>query len=420
MTDFDLEYARVLDAIRQHGYRKGNRTGIDTISLPGQTMRVSLANGELPLLTTKRVAVKTALGELMWMVKGHGTLDYLHANNVKIWDDWRQPYTHRREAATVIRRQGSPNSEYIGDFAIPEADPGSTRGRLLDTWQSMMRRCYDPTHRKYPSFGDAGVTVHPAWHDPETFLSDTEKLPHWVYKKDDWDSFILDKDYFGASQYGPGTSVWLSRAESDSYLSHPTDDAFLRRFALIEDGDLGRVYGVQWRHWRQPGGGEVDQLAEVIRQLRETPDSRRIIISAWNPGEIDQMALPPCPTMIQFVVNPDENGDLNQIDAILTQRSADMFLGVPFDIFSYGVLTHLLARETGLNARSLTWTGGDCHIYENHLDQVDLQLSREPIDGVRPTIEVRATAGELDVLEPSDIGVVGYESHGTIKGTIAV
>ncbi|MDE2000406.1 MAG: thymidylate synthase, partial [Burkholderiales bacterium] len=145
-----------------------------------------------------------------------------------------------------------------------------------------------------------------------------------------------------------------------------------------EDGSLGPVYGVQWRSWPKPDGGHVDQITEVVKQLKSNPDSRRIIVSAWNVGLIDQMALPPCHAFFQFYVAPPQaEGQRPKLSCQLYQRSADIFLGVPFNIASYALLTHMLAQQCDMDVGDFIWTGGDCHIYSNHTEQVELQLSRD-------------------------------------------
>lgn len=177
-----------------------------------------------------------------------------------------------------------------------------------------------------------------------------------------------------------------------------------------ENGDLGPVYGVQWRSWPTPDGGHIDQIADAIHLLRTNPDSRRIIVSAWNPVEIPQMALPACHALFQFYVAD------GKLSCQLYQRSADMFLGVPFNIASYALLTHMMAQQADLEVGEFIWTGGDCHIYSNHFDQVNEQLSREPFEYPK----LMLNAKPIDEYEFEDIQFVGYESHPAIKAPIAI
>ena len=178
-----------------------------------------------------------------------------------------------------------------------------------------------------------------------------------------------------------------------------------------EDGELGPVYGVQWRSWPTPDGRHVDQLAAVIETLRTDPDSRRIIVSAWNVADLDKMALQPCHAFFQFYVAD------GRLSCQLYQRSADLFLGVPFNIASYALLTHMVAQQTGLEVGDFVWTGGDCHIYDNHVEQVTEQLTREPYP--YPTLHLRRAAS-IDDYTFEDVEVPDYVHHPAIAAPVAV
>jgi thymidylate synthase len=185
------------------------------------------------------------------------------------------------------------------------------------------------------------------------------------------------------------------------------------------DGDLGPVYGVQWRSWPTPDGGHIDQIAEVIKTLKTNPDSRRIIVSAWNVAELSQMALMPCHAFFQFYVAPAiEAGGKGKLSCQLYQRSADIFLGVPFNIASYALLTHMVAQQCDLDVGDFIWTGGDCHIYSNHAEQVALQLSRAPLP--YPRLHLHRRPASIFDYEYEDFEVQGYESHPAIKAPVAV
>ena len=189
------------------------------------------------------------------------------------------------------------------------------------------------------------------------------------------------------------------------------------------DGDLGPVYGVQWRSWPAPTpenpGGHIDQIAEVVKQLKTNPDSRRIIVSAWNVAELSKMALMPCHAFFQFYVAPaDSPSARGRLSCQLYQRSADIFLGVPCNIASYALLTHMLAQQCDLDVGDFVWTGGDCHIYSNHAEQVLVQLSREPRPYPRLAIQRRPASIFDYALE--DFAVEGYDPHPAIKATVAV
>jgi len=177
-------------------------------------------------------------------------------------------------------------------------------------------------------------------------------------------------------------------------------------------GELGPVYGVQWRSWPTPDGRHIDQIANVIEQLRSNPDSRRIIVSAWNVGELDQMALMPCHALFQFYVAD------GKLSCQLYQRSADLFLGVPFNIASYALLTHMVAEQIGLEVGDFVWTGGDCHIYDNHVEQVAEQLSREPFP--YPTLKLARKPESIFDYAYEDFEIVGYQHHPAIRAAVAV
>ena len=190
-----------------------------------------------------------------------------------------------------------------------------------------------------------------------------------------------------------------------------------------EDGDLGPVYGVQWRSWPTPDGGHIDQISEVITTLKTNPDSRRIIVSAWNVADLNKMALMPCHAFFQFYVAPGtklgaDGKSRGKLSCQLYQRSADIFLGVPFNIASYALLTHMVAQQCDLDVGDFIWTGGDCHIYSNHSEQVALQLSRAPLS--YPTLQIQRRPDSIFDYQFEDFMFAGYEHHPAIKAPVAV
>ena len=195
-------------------------------------------------------------------------------------------------------------------------------------------------------------------------------------------------------------TIWTANAEADYWIPKA-------RF----DGDLGRVYGVQWRKWKNSYGEETDQLENLIKGLKEDPNSRRHIISAWNPGDLEKMALPPCHAFMQFYLRN------NVLSCQMYQRSADVFLGVPFNIASYALLTHLIAKEIGANVGELILTFGDVHIYKNHIDAVKEQMTRKPYDF--PTLDI-SNVNSLYSVTVDDCKLVDYQSHAAIKADMAV
>ena len=262
------QFHQLMHHVLEHGAQKSDRTGTGTLSVFGYQMRFDLAEG-FPLVTTKKLHLKSIIYELLWFLSGNTNNQWLKERGVSIWDEWAAP-----------------------------------------------------------------------------------------------------------------------------------------------NGDLGPVYGYQWRSWPTPNGEHIDQIKEIIHTIKTNPDSRRIIVSAWNVADIPKMALAPCHAFFQFYV---ANGKLS---CQLYQRSADIFLGVPFNIASYALLTHMVAEQCNLQPGEFIWTGGDCHLYSNHLEQVKLQLSRTPYP--LPSLKIHRKPESIFDYQFEDFEIVGYESHPHIKAPVAV
>ena len=232
----------------------------------------------------------------------------------------------------------------------------------------------------------------------------------WAFKR-----YVESPDYTGEDMTDFGRRSLQDPVFKEVYEKEL--ETFCQRILNEDDfaakyGELGNIYGSQWRHWKTTQGETIDQLAQVIEMLKISPDSRRLLVSAWNPEDVPSMALPPCHTMFQFYVAD------GKLSCQLYQRSADVFLGVPFNIASYALLTHLIANEVGLEVGEFVHTLGDAHLYLNHLEQVDLQLSRETYE--LPQLVLKHPEKSLYDLEVSDVVLEGYECHPTIKAPIAV
>ena len=235
-----------------------------------------------------------------------------------------------------------------------------------------------------------------------------------------WDEWAFKRYVESADYTGEDMTDFGRRSLQDPVFKEVYEkelETFCQRILNKDDfaakyGELGNIYGSQWRHWKTTQGETIDQLAQVIEMLKTSPDSRRLIVSAWNPEDVPSMALPPCHTMFQFYVAD------GKLSCQLYQRSADVFLGVPFNIASYALLTHLIANEVGLEVGEFVHTLGDAHLYLNHLEQVDLQLSRETYE--LPQLVLKHPEKSLYDLEVTDVVLEGYECHPTIKAPIAV
>ncbi|WP_195452206.1 thymidylate synthase [Ligilactobacillus salivarius] len=235
-----------------------------------------------------------------------------------------------------------------------------------------------------------------------------------------WDEWPF-KNWVESDEYhGPDMTNFGLRAQEDDNFNKVYQDE-KKKFCqkIVEDqefankfGNLGDVYGAQWRHWQTRNGETIDQIKDVIETIKNNPDSRRMIVTAWNPEDVPLSALPPCHTLFQFYVND------GKLSCQLYQRSADVFLGVPFNIASYALLTHMIARETGLEVGEFVHTLGDAHIYLNHLDQVNEQLQRKPNDA--PTLWLNPEKKNIMDFEMEDIKVKNYHSHSAIKAPVAV
>lgn len=305
---------------------------------------------------------------------------------------------------------------------------------LYQQWFSMLRRCYDQSHPGFENYGGKGVFVCNQWLNFAQFRKDVERLPRWRERRLNPTGTELDKDYYSGNCYSPDTCVWLSQAENTAYTGYAVEAKFpsgeVRRY--LSYSEAARALGVSEPTVAKyaPAGGttakgvglfklegpyrrvtHLDQIAELIGGLRADPEGRRHIITAWNPAFITQVALPACHCLFQFYVAD------GKLSCQLYQRSADMFLGTPFNIASYALLTHMVAQQVGLAVGEFIWTGGDCHIYDNHQDQVRLQISRAGFN--YPKLALKPAPSIFDYTL-DHVGFVDYQYDPAIPAPVAV
>lgn len=312
--------------------------------------------------------------------------------------------------------------------------------QLQRHWYKILERCYNPDTLEYCLYGGSGIFVHPDWHCFATFQKDVKQIPNWNNKRLHPTLYELDKDYFQSNCYSKETCVWLTSKHNCLYRTNPTPftitdpdgNTFVRLsvpdVAVEFDLTVPLIYrclankqeqhkGFTFTHLPNSKNARyalpIDQIAEAIHKLRNNPHDRRIIVTAWNVGDIEDMRLPPCHAFIQFWVDDDDG-----LYCHLYQRSADLFLGVPFNIAQYSILTHMIAHVTGLHAKEFVWTGGDVHIYNNHVEQCKLQLENSAYPS--PTIQLSDDCSEIDNFNFDDFVLLNYEHHDAIKAPVSI
>ena len=436
------QYHDMLRYILDNGVESDDRTGTGTISVFGYQNRYDLNKG-FPLLTTKRVAWNAVVHELLWFLRGETNIKYLNDNGVHIWDAWSDEdgelgpvYGHqwRKFGSKPSRiRQPKPRlaAHLTPSFCGVANGAGSGGHPLAGVWNGMIRRCYSKSNDNYKHYGGRGVYVCDRWLEFRAFAEDAVNLPGWV----EGEKLQLDKDGGGHGFcYGPEHCQWLTKTENltlayRSKIYTVEKDGVLYRFRNLKQ--FCRDHGLNPSHfcdlWNDPNAKVregfklvsvreanpgVDQIANVVKEIKLNPDSRRLIVSAWDPRWVDLCALPPCHTLFQFYVR---NGRLS---LQLYQRSADVFLGVPFNVASYALLTHMVAHVCRLEVGEFIHTFGDLHIYKNHLDQVRLQLTREPRD--LPRVWLNPLVTDIFSFTRSDIEINNYNPHPAIKAEVSV
>lgn len=394
----DFEYLKVVDNILTNGTKREDRTGVGTISVFGTQSRYDLSKG-FPLLTTKKLSIKNIVSELIWFIKGSTDRKYLHEHNNPIWNLWDRPYsmTNREEFYFKKSDQQFKNSlnydqkryeDKVLEGIIDEAFLNHHDDKeLVELWATELRKGVNQKEIK--------LSYH--WQDVNNFLKEVKSLPHYHFFEKE-KSFLL-KPIFSEFVLSKDNAWFIPQEEFDYYKL--TDN----RLKPIDKDDLGPIYGHQWRDF-----GGVDQLKQLIKEIKENPNSRRLIVSAWNPVDIPDMALPPCHSFFQVYIED------NKLSLQLYQRSMDTPIGAPYNIASYSILIHLLALETGYEVGEFIHTTGDTHIYTNQLDMIKTQSERLPYKA--PKLEIKNFKSIFEV-EPEDIEIVDYQSHPFLKIPVA-
>lgn len=426
------QYLDLLDKILTQGAHRNDRTGVGTVAIFGEQMRFDLSQS-FPAVTTKKLAWKAVVSELLWFIEGSGDenrlKEILHGNydstKPTIWTGnatapywtpkahwagdlgvvygnmWRKWPTQGTDIQWVERRLAEEHIDIraqLNDILPLSKELKATRHKtpfdkkLYRLWCHIMRSCYDPTYRDYPEVGAQGVSVSLSWQNFDNFYKEIKSVAgfyRWAGEK----NFVLYHNYYGAKQYSKNNAMFLDKksvkeietTETKSTADHPQ---VLRRIFYI------------------------DQLAQLIEGLKTQPYSRRHILNAWNPSELNHMGLPPCHMFSQFFVS---NGKLS---CQMYQRSQDAFLGNPFNIASYPLFIHMLAQVCGLEVGEYIHVMGDCHIYDNHIEAAKEQLKREPM--APPTLWLNPDIKDITEFTMADIKLIDYKSHDAIKAPMAV
>lgn len=408
-------YESVLRDVLENGTQRQDRTGEGTISSFSKIIRYDLRES-FPLITSKFVPMRLISSELRWFLQGQTNVRKLQEDNNHIWDEWRAPYDNSERR--ILNKEefyelyGNKIDSFIKDKEVYLSSSHDDEEKENIREVVSHTEYTTPERNLWKKIITSDEKVHPHWYSFEKFCHDLHAIPHYDYWEMNPHSFVLTHDYFINNDiidgWHPSTVVFTRKDRYD----YPTNNEgeFLRR-ELIADGYMGPIYGYQWRSWN----GAVDQIHAVVEQLKNDPTSRRMIVSAWNADKIQDMALPPCHVMFQLYVSD------NKLSMQVYQRSADMFLGVPFNIASYALLTHILAQHVGLDVGELTWIGGDCHIYLNHRDQVKEQLYNYDHDHRKlPDIKVEVGQEKLSDIEDFQATIIGYHPHKRLHGKVAV
>lgn len=462
-------YLKIVEEVLTEGKHKENRTGVDTLACPFITFRHDMERG-FPLLTTKRMGIKNIAAELEGFLRGITDKSWYQDRNCNVWSEWSNPLgcpnwftkeeriEHQGKDTDLGNIYGFQWRSFNGrNIPVPrnlDGLPPTISGvgvvlnnsklnlNLKHTWYGMIERCYNKNNKDYHNYGAKGIYVCNRWLTYEYFEKDCMRLPGWGLKKEDELEYTLDKDQSGYKCYGPNTCRWASRKEQACFRSDIKPiyalslDNTIQFFRSIKEcADTLRldttsishcISGRQqtykgWQFWRDKDleyvEPIVDQLKTILETLKQNPNDRRMVCSAWNPNQMDQMALPAC-TVLWDVVVIDGKLNLGWF-----QRSCDVMLGLPYDIASHAIILMLLSKYSGFEPGILHGTLADCHIYKNHVLGAKEQLYRGP--GSLPQCNITVDPFDLtsqDIVKwtYNDIEIKNYNSHPKIEFEVAV
>ena len=398
-------YEKLVYEVLTEGKAKTDRTGTGTYSLFGKQIRYDLNDG-FPLISTKKVNYNSVIGELIWFLRGDTNINYLHDNKIKIWDEWADDYGFLGSIyGSQWRQWYHVSDDYIKVNRI--VDDCIDNLPVIDdsdeiVFSPKIKQLWDDLVEEGFIGGD--------WNTFSVFYHDIKFVPGFNQWYRSENEFVLNPCYYGTDVVNKQSAIFIPMWYNNELAKERgiVNNVVNKVKTIVSDDDNSVNADVLTRRKIY-----YDQIDDIINTINNNPDSRRIILNAWNVAEIDNMALPPCHTMFQFYI---EDGKLS---GQLYQRSADLFLGVPFNIASYSLLIHMVARKTGLEVGEFVWTGGDCHIYSNHIEQVKTQLSREH-KGYPEISFANDPHTDLDKYEISDVIIKGYDPHPFIKGVVSV
>lgn len=539
----DWQYLDLVEYVIDKGQWRENRTGTRTKSIFGIQMRFDLRDGTIPLLTTKKMHIRSIVHEILWYLSGSSSEYELAKTGTTIWQEWSghngelgpvygemwrnwpireivyiQPKIISKDVlcdpkyfgVTLLkdnhsddpfvntihdtkecgkikvcsigipnRRQKTYNIQFLNTGYIKNNVSKSVikRGHIIDVylprvygvgylgefdkkdpylkqlqrhWYKMLERCYDSSVTEYQLYGGSGIFVHPDWYNFATFQSEVRQIPGWNQKRRN-SEYQLDKDYFASNCYSKHTCCWLCPMDNALYrrnpkpfkytlpngvtmtdisVTHVAEFLNLNQSCIYRALNNSKLYkGIKFEWMEIPSGYVArinrykDQIAELIHKLKTNPLDRRLIVNAWNVGELNQMALPPCHYGFQCYARElydDEKANLGvdyELSLMINQRSCDAGLGVPFNIVQYSILLRMIAEVVNMSPGELIWNGGDVHVYENHIESLQEQLQRDAYSS--PKFSFARSITDIDDFKFEDFIITDYKSHPTIKMDVA-